>query len=370
MRTLTPGFMFFGRMLHVAAGAALTLITAIPVAAATAPTIAERASGAPGARADSAATHDPTIAATLDGVPITITAVDQRIAAQLMRLRQEQYEFRAQALDAMLDQQVLDREASALKLTTDQLIDQRVSAKLTPATPAEIDTFYVHNRGQMAGRTLEQSSESIAAALKSSRLAAARADYVRTLRKRYKAHVLLEPPRFAASPDDDPSRGAPSAPITIVEFSDFQCPFCTRAEDTIDQVLAQYGDRVRLVFRDFPLSIHPLAEGAAIAADCAREQGKYWEMNRALYANQSKLSAPDLAATAATLGLDVERFNACMASPESRAEVAKDTADGQALGISGTPTFFINGVMIVGARELEVFTRTIDRELERLGQSR
>ena len=349
MRTLTPGLFRFGRVVVLVAGAATSIATA---------------------SAGAAATTDSTIAATLDGTPIRLEAVDQRIAAQLLRLRQEQYELRAQALDAMLDQQVVDREARAQHVTPEQLIEQRVTAKLVPATPAEIDTFFVHNRGQMAGRTLEQSSESIAAALKSSRLAAARADYVRALRKRYKAHVVLEPPRFAASPDDDPSRGAASAPITIVEFSDFQCPFCTRAEDTIDQVLAQYGDRVRLVFRDFPLSIHPLAEGAAIAADCAREQGKYWEMNRALYANQSKLSAPDLAATAATLGLDVERFNACMASPESRAEVAKDTADGQALGISGTPTFFINGVMIVGARELDVFTRTIDRELERLGQSR
>ena len=350
MRTLTPGCFRFGRVCALLAGLAM----------------ASAAAAGP----DSTATHDPEVAATLDGVPITLASVDQRIAAQLMRLRQEQYELRAQALDAMLDLQVVEREARAQKLTPEQLIEQRVTAKIVPPTPAEIDTFYIHNRGQMAGRTLEQSSERIAMALKSSRLAAARADYVRALRRRYKAHVLLEPPRFAVSPDDDPSRGAASAPITIVEFSDFQCPFCTRAEDTITEVLTKYGDRVRLVFRDFPLSIHPLAEGAAIAADCAREQGKYWEMNRAMYANPSKLSPADLAATAATLGLDVERFNACMASPESRAEVAKDMADGQALGISGTPTFFINGVMIVGARELEVFTRTIDRELERLGQSR
>ncbi len=352
MRTLTPGFFHFVRPLAVVAF------------------VAFGAAAIANASESAVTATDSTAAATLEGAPITVASVDQRIASQLLRLRQEQYELRAQALDAMLDQQVVEREARAQKLTPEQLIEQRVNAKIVPATPAEIDTFYIHNRGQMAGRTLEQSSESIAAALKSSRLAASRVEFVRTLRKRYAAHVLLEPPRFAASPDDDPSRGSASAPITIVEFSDFQCPFCTRAEDTINEVLAKYGDRVRLVFRDFPLPIHPNAEGAAIAADCAREQGKYWEMNRAMYANQSKLSPADLAVTAGSIGLDVERFNACMASPESRAEVAKDMAEGQALGISGTPTFFINGVMIVGARELEVFTRTIDRELERLGQSR
>ncbi len=378
MRTLTPGFMHFGRVMTVLAGIAVASGTAAAAAAgdtgdapgAAQPAAAAQAQPPAAPRHDSAVTRDPAIAATLDGTPISLEAVDQRIAAQLLRLRQEQYELRAQALDAMLDQQVVEREARAQHVNPEQLIEQRVTAKIALATPAEIDTFYVHNRGQMAGRTLEQSSASIAAALKTNRLASSRAEYVRTLRKRYAAHVLLEPPRFAASPDDDPSRGAASAPITIVEFSDFQCPFCTRAEDTINEVLAKYGDRVRLVFRDFPLSIHPFAEGAAIAGDCAREQGKYWEMNRAMYANQAKLSTTDLASTAGSIGLDVERFKACMASPESHAEVAKDMAEGQALGISGTPTFFINGVMIVGARELEVFTRTIDRELERLGQSR
>jgi protein-disulfide isomerase len=250
------------------------------------------------------------------------------------------------------------------------LIEQRVAAKVTPASPAEIDTFFTRNRGQMAGRTLEQSASQIAATIHGSRVATARAEYVRTLRKRYDARVLLEPPRIAVSPDDDPSRGPAQAPITIVEFSDFQCPFCSRGQDTIDQVVKQYGDRVKLVFRDFPLSIHPNAEGAAIAAGCAREQGKYWEMNRALFADPGELSAADLAATAGSIGLDVERFKACMASGESRAEVQKDMADGQSVGVSGTPTFFVNGVMIVGARELDVFTRTIDRELERQGQSR
>ena len=352
MRTLTLGLFICGAWLSAAAGTSHA---------------ADRAS-AP--HADSAASRDPSIVGTVGDQFITLDAVDQRIAAQLMRLRQEQYELRALALEGMLDQDVLDREARARHITVEQLIDQRVTTKVAPATGAEIDTFFTRNRGQMAGRSLEQSSAQIAETLKTGRIATARAGYVQSLRKNYHARVLLEPPRFAVSPDDDPSRGPASAPITIVEFSDFQCPFCSRGEATIDQVLAKYGDDVRLVFRDFPLSIHPHAEGAAIAGNCAREQGKYWEMSRAMFANPGKLSAADLAASAASIGLDAEKFKACMASSESRAEVQRDVADGQALGISGTPTFFVNGVMIVGAREIDVFARTIDRELERLGKAR
>jgi protein-disulfide isomerase len=352
MRSLTPGF-----FVCLLAGA-----LAAPASA-------------PAAPADSVATPTATVAAvpaevaaTLAGRTITLDEVDRRAAAQLMRVRQEQYEARAQALDAILDQEVLQREADAKHVAIDRLIETEVAAKQTAPTPAEIDTFFVQNRGQMGGRTLEQSAAQITEALRNARFAEARSDFVRALRRKYDVRVALEPPRFAVSVDDDPARGPAKAPVTIVEFSDFQCPYCDRAERTIDQVLEKYGDRVRLVFRDFPLSIHPDAENAAVAANCALAQGKYWPMNRAMFANSSKLSLSDLAATAVSVGLDVSRFRACMESDEARAEVRKDVADGQALGLSGTPTFFVNGVMIVGAREADVFTRAIDRELERLKQ--
>ena len=350
MRSLTPGFLF---------------LTTLAAAAALASPARSLASGVDSA---GVSTPDSAVAATIGGRAVTLAEVDRRAASQLMRIRQDQYEVRAQALDAILDHEVLQREAEFGHVTIEALTAAEVAAKQAAPTPAEIDTFFVHNRGQMGGRTLEQSTAQITETLRSTRLAEARADFVRALRRKYKVRVALEPPRFAVSVDDDPARGPVKAPVTIVEFSDFQCPFCDRGEQTIDQVLAKYHDRVRLVFRDFPLSIHPNAEAAAIAAGCALAQGKYWEMNRAMFANSSKLSASDLAATAATIGLDVSRFRACMDAGDSRAEVEKDMADGQALGISGTPTFFVNGVMIVGARELEVFTRTIDRELERLGK--
>jgi protein-disulfide isomerase len=165
-----------------------------------------------------------------------------------------------------------------------------------------------------------------------------------------------------------PAFGPDNATVTIVEFSDFQCPFCSRAEQTIEQVVERYGKQVRLVYRDFPLDIHPNAAIAARAAGCARAQGKYWEMNRAMFADASKLAEPDLVETARRLALDPDTFKACLESGDHDANIQRDVADGQRYGVSATPTFFINGIMIVGARELRAFTDVIDDELERAGR--
>jgi protein-disulfide isomerase len=301
------------------------------------------------------------------GAPVSLAEVDARAAAQLLRVRQEQYEMRSQALEALLDERVLQREADARHMTVDTLLAREVTARVVPATRAEIDTFFVQNRGQFYGKPVEQVSDAIAAALGNQKAYERRVVFLKSLRKQYAVHVSLEPPRFAVTADaDDPARGPADAPVTIVEFSDYQCPYCVRAQQTIEDVVAKYKGRVRLVFRDFPLSIHPNAVPAAIAADCARAHGKYWEMARAMFGDQSRLAPPDLAHTAATLGMDSTAFRACMESPESRTEVDHDTADGRALGISGTPTFYVNGIMIVGAREADVFERTIDAELDRL----
>jgi len=304
--------------------------------------------------------------ATVAGTPVTLADVDRRAAAALLRIRQEQYEARSQALERMLDEEVLKREADARKLPVDSLLAREVTAKTPEPTKAEIDTFFVHNRGQFYGRPLADVSESIANALRNGKTAERRADFLRSLRKKHDVHVTLEPPRFDVSPADGASRGPANAPVTIVEFSDFQCPYCGRAQDTIDRVIAKYGKQVRLVFRDYPLDIHPNAVPAAIAASCARSKGKYWEMSRAMFADASKLSPRDLVATAASLGMDSTAFRACMDDPDAQRGMQRDMADGRALGISGTPTFYVNGIMIVGAREADVFERTIDAELDRL----
>jgi protein-disulfide isomerase len=157
-------------------------------------------------------------------------------------------------------------------------------------------------------------------------------------------------------------RGNPSAPITIVEFSDLQCPFCSRANPVLDQVLKKYGDKVRLAFKHYPLDIHPNAPLAHRAALAAGEQGKFWEMHDALFANQSKATQAGIAEIARQLGMDPERLQRDMLNPALDARIQKDKADGDRLGVDGTPTFFINGVRLVGARPLTDFGQIIDRQ--------
>ncbi len=167
------------------------------------------------------------------------------------------------------------------------------------------------------------------------------------------------------SVDDDPSIGPADAPVTIIEFSDFQCPYCTRFRDeTLDQLLDEYGDQVHIVYRDFPLTqIHQYAVGAAIAAECANDQGMFWEMHDTLFANQSALDTESLRGYAEDLGLDMDTFDSCLEDQSVNDEVMADLADGQSYGVRGTPSFFINGRLLVGAQPFESFQAIIDEEL-------
>jgi len=165
---------------------------------------------------------------------------------------------------------------------------------------------------------------------------------------------------------DDPSQGKADAPVTVVEYSDFQCPFCLRVMPTLKDLRTKYGDRVRLVWKDFPLTqIHPQAFVAAQAGNCAREQGKFWEYHDKLFANQSALTPDSLKKYAADTGLDAAKFNQCLDSSKYEARVEDALAAGNRLGISSTPTVYVNGRMINGAQPIEVFEAVVEEELGR-----
>ena len=307
-------------------------------------------------------------AARIGDRTITLQEVDDKASSNLMRVRQQEYEVRQQTLEGLIDEELLNREAKAKGVSSDKLIETEITSKVADATPTEIDAYYEQNKARLGTQTKEQAGPQIGAMLKAQKMAVQRADYVKGLRQKYGVKVMLEPPRVQVSLDDDPSKGPVGAPITIVEFSDFQCPFCGRAETSVEDVLKKYGDKVRLVYRDYPLSFHPNAENAAMASECAHEQGKYWEMHNAMFSNQAKLAVNDLVDTAGSIGMDKDKFKSCLDSGKYRAEVQHDFQDGQKYGVTGTPTFFINGIMLVGAQPPEKFTEIIDRELTRAGK--
>jgi len=162
-----------------------------------------------------------------------------------------------------------------------------------------------------------------------------------------------------------PTKGPDNAPVTIVEFSDFQCPFCAKVVPTLKRIEEAYKDRVRIVWKHLPLSIHEDARGAALAAEVARKQGKFWEFHDRLFANQDKLGPEDLKAHAKDLELDLARFEADMQKAEEKKRIDADVAEAATLGVSGTPGFFVNGRFVYGAQPYETFARIIDEEIEK-----
>ena len=194
-----------------------------------------------------------------------------------------------------------------------------------------------------------------------------RQDYMKNLRADSKVVVLLSAPRVEVAYDPARMRGNPKAPVMIVEFSDYQCPYCHQAEPTVAQVLAKYGDKVSLSYRDFPLtSIHSQAMISAEASRCALEQGKFWEYHDQLFTS-SKLEKDDLIGYARNLNLDDKQFGSCLSSEKYKADIEKDEQEGKKAGVNGTPGFFINGVFLNGAQGHDAFARLIDDELSRKG---
>jgi protein-disulfide isomerase len=188
---------------------------------------------------------------------------------------------------------------------------------------------------------------------------------VNGLRQKHNAQDLLEPPRVKVDASGF-AKGPKDAPITIVEFADYECGYCSRAMESINQVMAKYPGKIRLVYRDFPLEFHQNAVPASIAARCAGAQSKFWEMHTKLFENQSGLTVENFTKWAGELGLDMTKFDACSKDQMVMASIQADIQAGSSLGVSGTPAFFVNGVSLSGAQPPEAFIKIIDRELARL----
>jgi protein-disulfide isomerase len=308
--------------------------------------------------------------AKVSGETITAGQLDEMVKkdlAELERQYQEQrYQLQRQALDAMIQKRIVEAKAKAANTTPEELVQKEVAAKIPEPTDEEIRALY--DRAKAGGQPLpplDQVKPDIARFIKNQKAQGALAEYYEGLKKEAGVEILLpayEPPKVAVDATG-PSKGPESAPVTIVEFSDFECPFCVRAEETVKQVLATYGDKVRLVYRDYPLPMHPNAPKAAEAAHCAGDQGKYWEMHEKLFASGNKLAVPELKKHASEIGLDQAKFDGCLDSGEKAKVVEMHKQAGEAAGVSGTPAFFINGRPLSGAQPFEAFKTIIDQEL-------
>ncbi len=329
----------------------------------------EKAPKAKDAReAKAAPAPDTGVVAIVDGKPITMDDVEALAGARLAQIRSQEYQIKKQALDELVARRLAEKEAAARGISTDELMRTEIESKVPAITEAEQRAFYEQNKSRLGTTPEADALKQIEAYLRQQKVRDRQMAFINDLKGKTPVRVMLEPPRVAVAIGDDPVKGPATAPVTIVEFSDFQCPFCSRVNPTLKQVEDTYGDKVRVVFRNFPLSqIHPQAAKAAEAASCAADQGKFWEMHDRLFANQQKLAVEDLKQHATELGLKADAFNQCLDSGKKEAEVKHDLDEGSSYGLTGTPAFFINGRLISGAQPLEAFTQIIDEELEMKG---
>lgn len=315
------------------------------------------------------AAKQPGVAARVGDDVITLEELEQAVRPQLAKLEEQRYEILDQRLDQVIGDRLLAQEAKRRSVTVEQLLKSEVFAKAPEVPDADVTAFINQNRARLPKVDEQELRLKVWDHLRSQKLNEQRQTYIRDLRNQAKVTVLLEEPagaRFEVSGDRGFSRGEKNAPVTIVEFSDFQCPFCKTATATIKQVLDKYPGQVRLVFRDFPLvSLHPQAPKAHEAARCAAEQGKFWEYHDVLFERSPRMAPQDLKQYAQELKLDTAAFNQCLDSGKYVAEIDKDTKEGAGLGLTGTPSFFINGRQIVGAQPLAAFQKIIDGELRK-----
>jgi protein-disulfide isomerase len=322
------------------------------------------------APAGSAAHPATAVIATVGGRPIMATNIEERLKPIIYKLRLNTYQLAKQALEITINDQLLIAEANRRGVGADEIVRKEVSDKLRPPTQAEIAKFYEENKATLTG-DLPSLSNQIAAYLQEKDRQRLEQEFSNRLRAGANIRLLITEPTLPVqviNADDDPVRGAPNAPVTIVEFTDFQCAACAKLQPILEEVFKTYGNKIKLVVRDFPLDMHPNARKAAEAANAANAQGKFWEYTALLFQRQNALDVPSLKKYATEVGLNRAQFDIALDSGRFAAEIKHDMDEGILYGIDSTPGVFVNGVAL---REMtvEAMRALIDRSLTASGTS-
>jgi protein-disulfide isomerase len=310
--------------------------------------------------------------AVIDGQPIFEDQLPPKEVTQLKRMMVQVYGVKLRALHETIDQRLLDAAAKKKGVSEDELFKSEVLSKVPEPTDEQVKASY-QSRQDLKNSSFDEVKERVRQDLKKEAIQKQRSAYIQGLWQLAindgELSILLAPPRIEITPDASRMRGDPKAPITIVEFSDFSCPFCFKAEASISAVMAQYPGQVKLSYRDFPLrELHPNAEMAAEAARCAGEQDKFWEYHDLLFANQRRQDREGLMEDARALKLDEPKFAACLSSDRYKQQIDQDVQMGSRAGVEATPGFYINDTFLNGAQPPEVFERIVDEKLAALKQ--
>jgi protein-disulfide isomerase len=328
-----------------------------------------------GATSDVQTTPGTSVVAKVGGTPITEAQLEKQSPADLakaraglLHARYAYYSMEREAVNKAVDQELLAEQARAEHLTVDELVKRHVESRIKD--PSE-ETLRIYFLNVNTDQQYEVVRPKILERIHSLQEKKYGDEYLKSLRAQKKIAIVLEPPREEVTVGDTPLMGPADAPVTVIEFADYQCPYCRAVEPTLNQLREQYKDKIRYSYRDFPLPMHPYAEKAAEACRCAGEQGQFWAYHDRLFTGDAEsLADPKLRSTAAELKLDSNKFGKCLDSSKEQAAVAKDLEQGKSLGVTGTPSFFINGYYVSGAVSYDELRELVDQQLaQRSGKS-
>jgi protein-disulfide isomerase len=327
-----------------------------------------RPSAGTAAAGTSGAASDPrAVVAEVDGVPITAEELDRHAAGELQRLRDQEYDVRKNALEDLVTRRLVQKEAAERGVSEQELMRLEVDEKVAHPAASEIQEIYDANRNRVGGRTRAEVEPQIVSSLVQQRTAERARAFTQALRDQAKVRIALEQPRTEVTiPAGTPVLGPSDAPVTIVEFSDYLCPYCQSAEAVVAKVLERYQGKVKFIHRDFLLG-RPRSLAVARGALCAGEQGRFWEYRHDLLSSSGDWSDQDLEARAGKMGLRPDGFRSCLASDRHDKTILASSEQGQKLGVSGTPTFFVNGRRMTGVRSEAQFDEIIQAELRGRG---
>jgi protein-disulfide isomerase len=355
---------FLGILLVSLSVAACNQATGAAVAAATPDTSGKEVAAKIGSRTFSNAELDTRLKEDMAALKARAEASEEQVKAQLedikAQVKEQEYNLRKKALTEVL----YDMEAQSRGITRDALVAQEITAK-SAVTTQDTDALWEEVKSRAKGATKEQVLPQLNQMAAQRKTETRTAAYQRELFKKHDVSLIgLQPSRKTVTfPADAPVMGPADAPVTIVEFTDYQCPYCQAAQQYVDRVMAAYKGQVRLVYQEFPLDFHAQAKPASRAARCAGEQGKFWEMHTGLLRTPGVFDEADLQSRAVGLGIDPKSFGACIASNKYDGVIQKSIDNGRSVGVTGTPTFFLNGRSFSGAQPFEVFERIIEEEL-------
>lgn len=299
----------------------------------------------------------------INGKKFTESDLQKEKPAVLTKIKKAYVEGLKQGFEQFANDKILELEAKEKNIKPTEVVSKGVGNYSPSST--EIQAIYEQYKDQFGGAKLEAVQDRIVGYLKNLK----EQEFYGELTKKYRVDFYMEEVKAVkqnVAEKGNPALGPENAKVTVIEFSDFECPYCKRSQTTTRQLREQYKDKIRWVFRDYPLPFHRNAMFAHVAANCAIEQGKYWEYFNLLFDNAENLVKENVILLADKAGLEKEKFNNCLSnSGKIMAEIEADVADGQAVGVNGTPAFFINGIFVEGAQPIGAFQKIIDEELSK-----